>query len=771
MKKTVALVLTLVTLLTLLVLPVSAAIEGVGVYGTDWVKYGDLDANQEVNAKDALSVLKNAVGKQEFNEVETLLADVNLDTAVNAKDALEILKYAVGKIGSFTAGNFYQITQEEPVPPAGNEETIASYDTGNSVNGAYETDPTADTSYSLDISDLPKNTCFSISSGVWSKQDGVADTNDIQRLLFSLQGLINRDFGKDADHTTLIYISGATEDSAWLKEMQKEGSIMYTNTTAGEGMNLVKITKYDAFMETFLPTIKKAGIVLWDGNVPATANVAATICGLDGYLPVLKKSPFNATLVALGVPVKLDLYGKFKDNRKGQKITGTSIDSTGSAKNDAYLWALDKYFNRCTTKFIGYTLDGAPTIKGYESYSDNPFSTMASSGSNCLSNHDYLIARRCFIFDLAPYKGDRACDDPAQQAGYAQVGQDYYTMVQILSRRYQRANGAWGAFMGFVPWWIKYTTNEGQGTKDSVWNEWLLSEIVTCYNLGKEADAAQPTNMFNGSFMYKYVPSTKQYTNNKKKENIAYDAGTYYYCIYVGDYDSSAWLKKHMYTYWLKGGSGDRNLNKVTLMWSFNPNLADRVPVVFDYMYKNKSDNHYFVGGDGGAGYIIPSGLFHDRTLANMGEMRPSGNAAAGNSFAQYSKVYYDRFDMDITGFLINGSNGAINTNIANCINQYSPVGSFVNAASAGYSKFGNTYYVNCYTGIAQTNAASTMYSFASGGVNRGLNFGAYRTICHTPSEILGNVNGFAEYAAGKGMRVKYCDPYTYFDLMKKAGK
>ncbi len=763
MKRVLSFLLAAFMVLSVVVAASAETAEGVGTYGTDWLYYGDVNADNAINAKDALSVLKNAVGKEEFTDVQKTVANVNGDDAINAKDALDILKYAVGKLNAFTAGIIYQITLTNDTPV---EQYIAQYNKSNSVNGAYIKDTTADNSFSLDISDLNTGTLYSLSSGVWSKQEGVADTDDIKRLVFSLQGLINRDFGMDENHTTLFYVAGGTDDNAWLKEMQKEGSIMYGTNEAG--IKTVKVSKYAPFMETFLPVIKKAGIILWDGNVPATANVAATICGLDGYLPVLKNSPLHKTLVDAGVPVKMDLYGMFKDGCKGQKITGTNVDSTGSAKNDAYLWAMEKYFSRCSSHYLGYTLDGAPTVKGYSAYADNAFALSNQAGSNCLSNHDYLFARRAFFFVLAPYKGEAACDDPAQKTGKAAIGTDYATMTKLFAMRYQRANGAFGALMGFPPWWLKYTAFDGQGSKGEVWNEWLFTEIITCYNMGKEADAAQPSYMYNGSLMYKYVPGSKSYQNNKKKENISFDKNTYYYTIYVGDYDSSAWLKQHIYNMWIRQ-NGDRHLRDTILMWSINPNLSDRIPVVFEYMFKNKSDNHYFAGGDGGAGYVFPSALFQGTTLAYMGEKRP--NPDAGNAFAKYSKTYYDRFQMDITGFLINGQNGAINAKAASCINQYSPVGSFVNAGSAAVNKYNGTYYVNCLVGIDKTKAQATMYNFAINGMNRGINFGAYRTICHTPSEIYGNVTNFDKYASEKGMKVKYCDPYTYFDLLKQSGQ
>ncbi len=766
MRKVVAFALAMVTLLTMLVLPVAAAAEteGTGTYGTDWLKYGDVNKDNTIDAKDALCVLKFAVDKMVLDDAQQVVANVNADKNIDAKDALEMLKFAVGKIGSFTAGVIYQITtttpEPEPDPPV--DDYIVKYDKGNSVNGAYEVDTTADTSYKIDISDLPANTYYKFTNGTWRGLNGVGKTADLQRLFFSLQGLINRDFGMDEDHTNAIFISGDTSDNEWLSQMTAEGSIF-------SEMELVNVRNWAKVKEIFLPVIKKAGIILWDGNVPATANVAATICGLDGYLPVLAESELHHTLVEAGVPVKMSLVGMFENGFKGVvNITGTNIKSTGSAKNDAYLWALEKYFDRCSSKYVAYTLDGAPTIKSYDAYEDNPIALLGDAGSDCLNNHDYLIARRCFFFDLDPYKEQKACDDPAQKDGLAAVGTDHATMIKIFERRYQRANGQFGVLMGFIPWWLKYTDYHGHSAKAGTWLEWMFCEIITCYNLAKEADAAHPCSMFNGSFMYKYVPRTKQYQNNKKSESIAYDSSTYYYTIYVGDYDSSAWLKKHIYDMWIARG-GDKNRGQISLMWSINPNLSDRIPIVFEYIYENKTDKDYIVGGDGGAGYVIPSALFHDRTLANYGQKRPSGNAAAGNIFAQYSKTYYNRFQMDITGFLINGDNGGINANIASCINQYSPVGSFVNANTPGIGKYNGTYYVNCLTNLPTTGGEANMYNFAAR--NRNINFGAYRTICFTPTQIKTSTENFATYASGKGMKVKYCDPYTYFNLLKQSGQ
>lgn len=62
---------------------------------------GDVNADESIDAKDALETLKSAVGKVKLTEDAALRADVNLDDKIDAKDALDILKYAVGKIKEF----------------------------------------------------------------------------------------------------------------------------------------------------------------------------------------------------------------------------------------------------------------------------------------------------------------------------------------------------------------------------------------------------------------------------------------------------------------------------------------------------------------------------------------------------------------------------------------------------------------------------------------------------------------------------------------------
>ena len=89
-------------------------------------------------------------------------------------------------------------------------------------------------------------------------------------------------------------------------------------------------------------------MTVWDETVPATSNVAATICGVEDRLPVRYSKKINSLYHILTneyrLEVKVNLTGMFK-NRVSGKITGTNIDSTLSAKNDAYLWAKSKFLD------------------------------------------------------------------------------------------------------------------------------------------------------------------------------------------------------------------------------------------------------------------------------------------------------------------------------------------------------------------------------------------------------------------------------------------
>ena len=77
------------------------------------------------------------------------------------------------------------------------------------------------------------------------------------------------------------------------------------------------------------------GAVIWDPAVPATINVATTCAGVRDAI-VLSPELADRYLAAWHLPVILDLRGKFDGHE------------TGSAKNDAYRWAVREYQGLCS---------------------------------------------------------------------------------------------------------------------------------------------------------------------------------------------------------------------------------------------------------------------------------------------------------------------------------------------------------------------------------------------------------------------------------------
>jgi hypothetical protein len=67
----------------------------------DSIVYGDVNNDGEVDATDALYILKAAVGKQSLTEEQKTASNVNGDTKIDAVDALLVLQLAVGKIDKF----------------------------------------------------------------------------------------------------------------------------------------------------------------------------------------------------------------------------------------------------------------------------------------------------------------------------------------------------------------------------------------------------------------------------------------------------------------------------------------------------------------------------------------------------------------------------------------------------------------------------------------------------------------------------------------------
>jgi hypothetical protein len=291
---------------------------------------------------------------------------------------------------------------------------------------------------------------------------------------------------------------------------------------------------------------------------------------------------------------------------------------------------------------------------------------------------------------------------------------------------------------------MKYTTHLDNGAVEPVALEWEFTSLLSSFNFVKEADAAHPSWMTNGSVYCQYEPTVTTYENNEPPAPITFEENVRYFTVYIGDYDSSAWLKNRVPALFTDDSRGE-----IPLMWAFNPNLSDRVPMIFDYVYENKTTNDFFITGDSGAGYVMPTFLPDLET------------------WQEFNRPYLDKFDMDVVGFIIDkrhlterefagyaamGIKGA-------CYSDYSsPL--VVYGGTTPFIKM--TYYIG--PGV-DPNQLEGMYASL---VNTGTSFAAYRTICYSTAENVNLIQDFEAYANAKndGYTYQYVDMYTLFDLI-----
>src|SRR5699024_4994793 len=110
------------------------------------------------------------------------------------------------------------------------------------------------------------------------------------------------------------------------------------------------------------------GVVVYDGNIASTSNVASSVAGIENLVAIrYDETPGSLydRLVLHGpkLPVKRWLLNpdgtSMFTGKKGTKIPGTERYSTGSLKNDPYVWFIEKYMKtgKCNTEFAAYYID------------------------------------------------------------------------------------------------------------------------------------------------------------------------------------------------------------------------------------------------------------------------------------------------------------------------------------------------------------------------------------------------------------------------------
>lgn len=550
---------------------------------------------------------------------------------------------------------------------------------------------------------------------------------DTLKYVAAVQGIVNR-----VEPRLVIRFTGGTGpngplnvDDYWLAHMRES----WLKDRAIE-----RIDSLERLMELFPEALQ--GVVLWDPGVPATANVAATICGVEGWLPLRANAELYKRLVENGprLPVKMTLVGRFDGSE------------TGSAKCDAYRWAQREYLERgrCNDSLMAYYIDGYSQVPGQPGFQ---YPDLANAG---LANADYYIARKAFFFDLSPWSDEAPVDDPRQK-----IGTDTETLRGLLAAIYQQNHGKKMTTVGgFVPWNLKYTNAGPAGSQhEPVPAEWTYAAILSSYNAIMDADALGLVCLANAS-AYAHFPLQKHYRQNPRPAKRPLEPKTYV-LVYMGDYDSAAWLSSSISNVW-----DDPARGTMPIAWAFNPNLADRVPYVFDYVYRTKTPNDWFIAGDSGAGYLNPNLL--------AGSRLGSGIPGALPLWIRHNKAYFKRFDYSITGFVINGFHGTMPLHVQKAYAQFSPDGVGMQLGFA-QALVGGTPFLRHVSDIYPDpnnldKTADEMARFAKPDKPQ---FLIYRMILQKASTLA----AVRDRLSGKypDQQWEFCDPYTFFDLYRRA--
>ncbi len=477
---------------------------------------------------------------------------------------------------------------------------------------------------------------------------------DTMHLLACLQGLANRDGAR----LYLLHCTdfGVDTDAFWLEWLRGEGAWLKSSRVRS-------LADPDAVLAQFGDAFD--GLVVYDGNVPATSCLASTAAGVERLLPVRWDASTNSLYARLtgrlGLKAKLWLVnpdGSPMFPGRGAIPDGAG-ESSGSAKVDAYRWAMARWLRpgKCGAGVGAYYVDAY--------WLRRP--TGAGADMHTLANHDWFVGRRAFFFDLSPWGDEAPVDEPGQP-----VGADKRCLLEVLQGLADGMKGGIVKIGGFPPWPFKYTTHAGAGRHEPVPTEWEFTRLISQFNAYKEADAAGLGSIANASFMA-HFPLAPRYPQPNAKPALPdwrargfVDAegrvsNRFFVGHYVGDYDAPSWLYKAVPAYFR-----DPSRGQVPLGWAFNPNLADRAPQAMAYAYAHATTNDFFIAGDSGAGYLNPLGL----------TVRPDSARTPGlEAWTAYCRPRYEKWGMSITGFLLDGAAGASTDREFSAYRSFSPDG------------------------------------------------------------------------------------------------
>jgi len=384
-------------------------------------------------------------------------------------------------------------------------------------------------------------------------QDGTPESYDEAMAVACLQGIINRESPE-------VYVLSRknTRPEFWLDLLSKDGRWL-------QGRERKPLSDISALVKLAGDRLK--GAIIWDPAMPASANVATIIAGVqDGV--VLSPEFADRYLAQWRLPVIKDLRGQF---------TGAE---TGSKKNDAYRWAVREYLakGRCSSHRLCLFEDS--------------FSTRARGDIGYVLTHDWAVKNRAFVFDLSPWGDEKPLDDPGQR-----LGLDLETYRLILAETLRHSAGKrMTELTGFFAF-SKYSNMPGhKSAHEPVPTEWETVWLISPYNFYQNTVSS---DCFNQS-LHSQAPR-KPLKQHRSAKKVPLENKTYL-CILMADYDSATPLYDFLPNHW-----HNRDRGKVPLAWGINPNLLETYPDLIAYFYSTASAADTFTADASAAGYMNPN--------------------------------------------------------------------------------------------------------------------------------------------------------------------
>jgi len=383
--------------------------------------------------------------------------------------------------------------------------------------------------------------------------DGSQDAYDEALAVACLQGILNRD-------STELYVLSRrnSRPQYWLDVLSQAGRWL-------EGRDSTRVADLDSLVR--LAGARVRGAVIWDPAVPASVNVATTVAGVEDGI-VLSPEFAARFLSKWQLPVLADLRGRF---------TGSE---TGSAKNDAYRWALREYVarGRCSAHLLCLYEDA--------------FTTRARGDVGYVVTRDWAVKQRAFVFDLSPWGDEAPQDDPGQRTG---LDLETYRLLLTETLR-QSAGRQMTEVTGFFAFSKYAHTADHASAHEPVPTEWETVWLISPYNCYQNTISS---DCYNQSF-HSQAPRPRL-RQARAARKLPLEPKTYI-CILMADYDSATPLYEFLPNHWHNADRG-----RVPLAWGLNPNLLETYPDLIAYFYSTASPGDTFTADASAAGYMNPN--------------------------------------------------------------------------------------------------------------------------------------------------------------------